>query len=271
MFAARNMMFAGAGLDPDAAAIIAAIEAHATVSGTQRAAIDAFFRTGKDEGWYSALKRFYLTIWADDDANAIDWITRGSGSFVGGVTHGDGYVQGNGSTGYFNTSAAPDAVGITHGNETYGVLYLDRPTIYPSSLFGVRMLAASPFDWVDLPWITSSSSRLRCRGGNTSGGSLAVSENHMAVIQSNSLSSRNLLFLKGGSIVSTVSNSNTETAAVINNPMFLMAQNNFGAALFSDAKICNHFMATAMTNTQIQDYSAAIKTLWEICTGLTLP
>jgi hypothetical protein len=100
-----NMLSSSAsGLDPDAKGYIdAVVTAGATVSATQKKAINTFVKTGKSDGWYSSIKRMYLPIWASAAPNAIDMIGRTSGTFNGTVTHGAGYVQGDGSTGYFNT------------------------------------------------------------------------------------------------------------------------------------------------------------------------
>jgi hypothetical protein len=110
-------------LDPDAKAYIAAVEtAGATVSGGQKAAINTFFKTGKSEGWYSNIKRLYLPIWAAAAPNAIDMIDLGSGTFNGGVTHAAGYVQGNGSTGYFDTGSTATAKGLSDASCSLGFI-----------------------------------------------------------------------------------------------------------------------------------------------------
>ncbi len=69
------------GLDPDAKAYInAVVGAGATVTSTQRNAINNFYKTGKKDGWYSQLKRMYLPIWAAASPNAIDMVVRTSGT-----------------------------------------------------------------------------------------------------------------------------------------------------------------------------------------------
>jgi hypothetical protein len=104
-----NMLGGGSlTLDPDARAYIAAVEtAGGTVSATQRTAVSDFYRAGKSAGWYSSIKRLYLPIWAAAAPNAI-CMTRADQRHV--QRHGDswrGYVQGDGSTGYFDTGGSP--------------------------------------------------------------------------------------------------------------------------------------------------------------------
>jgi hypothetical protein len=121
-----NMLGGGSlTLDPDARAYIAAVEtAGGTVSATQRTAVSDFYRAGKSAGWYSSIKRLYLPIWAAAAPNAICMTSLTSGTFNGTVTHGAGYVQGNGSTGYFEPPAGSEYGNLGLSNSSASIFYL---------------------------------------------------------------------------------------------------------------------------------------------------
>ncbi len=102
------------GVDPDARAYVAAVQtAGVTVSSSQRDAISDFIAGEKAAGRWSLLKRLYLPIWANATANAIDVVSLVSGVFVGGITHGAGYMKPNGTTGYFRSDLSPLTAGLT--------------------------------------------------------------------------------------------------------------------------------------------------------------
>jgi hypothetical protein len=57
-------------------------------------------------------------------------------------------------------------------------------------------------------------------------------------------------------------------------PMAYMANNNNGAVSNfspSTARFGSYGMGLGMTSTQAENFSAGLKTLWETCTGLSLP
>ena len=95
-----------------------------TVTGAHRAIASARFVAEKAAGrWGTVLKRLYLPIWGVAAANAIDLVTRASGTWIGGVTHAAGWVQSNGTTGYFQTPenqnvlwASPNSNGLFFGS-----------------------------------------------------------------------------------------------------------------------------------------------------------
>jgi hypothetical protein len=114
----NNLVSGGGSLfTSDANAYIAALKtAGVIVTPNQRNAITTFITTGNSEGWYPLLKRLYLPIWGSAAPNAIDLVTRTSGSFVGNVQHGVGFVKATDSTGYFDFNVSPQALGLTQFN-----------------------------------------------------------------------------------------------------------------------------------------------------------
>lgn len=95
-----------------------------TLTKVKLDALDTFIRTGKSDGWYSSIKRMYLPIWAAAAPNAICMTSLTSGTFNGTVTHAAGYVQGDGSTGYFDPGAGsePNTLGMSNASATLFML-----------------------------------------------------------------------------------------------------------------------------------------------------
>lgn len=110
-------------LDSDAADYISVLEAQGiNPTFAQRTAINDFVNAEKIALRWSLHRRIYLPVWGNAGANAIDLVTRTSGSFGGGVTHGAGFVQGNGTTGFFDTLNTAAGLGMTAGSGSIGVL-----------------------------------------------------------------------------------------------------------------------------------------------------
>ena len=262
------------GIDPDAKAYIDDIvAAGATVSGAQKKAISEFYVTGKDEGWYDQIKRMYLPIWAVANANAIDLITTNSGTFAGTVTHSAGYITGNGSTGRMAMDTSPDALGIADGDASISCL------VYAAA-------AGSTFRVVI--GVTQTSpvkrnfriSRNTIAGATTSAGEIGVSINATSdttfggiyVVGETTTTSRFFRVRRTAGVTSLGTNTNSSTGGFPTINANLMAANNNGSmANFSADSIGAAHIGLEFTTTQADQYSAALKTMWETCTGLTLP
>jgi len=112
------------GLDPNAKSYIdAVVAAGATVTPTQRNAINAFVKSEKANSRWTMQKRLYLPIWGVAAPNAIDMVGLTSGSFVGGVTHTAGYVTSNGTSGHFLSDVSPGGAGCTLNGTGIHALY----------------------------------------------------------------------------------------------------------------------------------------------------
>jgi hypothetical protein len=93
-----------------------------SITETQKTAIGAFIEAEQVDGRWGAHRRLYLPIWANAAANAICLKSLTSGTFAGTITHGAGYVQSDGSTGYFNFGTDPSSLGLSAGNSSACVL-----------------------------------------------------------------------------------------------------------------------------------------------------
>jgi hypothetical protein len=255
------------GLDPDAKAYInAVVAAGATVSGAQRTAINTFYKTGKAAGWYSSLKRNYLPIWGVAAANAIDMIGLTSGTFVGTVTHGAGFVQGDGSTGYFQFSSTPSADSLLATSNFQFMLIKQAETGIANSTQGTdnpfrfRRTAAS----TGVQTITSGSSAI-C--------SAAISRiNQVGIFAASRIATQNHAqyqrLTSGFSTLATDVVTST-TVAVPTVAYTAMAQGGSGG--FFNAQQGAYGYGLGLSSADTAAFTLAIKTLWEGTTGLTLP
>jgi hypothetical protein len=257
--------------DPDAAAYIAAVvAAGGTVSGGQRSAINSFCKTGKSDGWYSSLKRMYLPIWGVAAPNAICMTSLTSGTFVGGVTHGAGYVQGNGSTGYFNTGFNPSTGGLTNANAWIGSLWYNLTAICQNGVFsaGNSTLIHSFY----VPDGIRSEICGSTRRYDSNLGSLANCAGIFSANRSGETLRHRLLRTSGLTV--DVDISSTPQGAMPNGNYYLMARNRLDTASvnqFGQQRSGAYWIGDAPSGDLDESFVASLKNLWENTTGLTLP
>jgi hypothetical protein len=175
-----------------------------SITETQKTAIGAFIEAEQVDGRWGAHRRLYLPIWANAAANAICLKSLTSGTFAGTITHGAGYVQSDGSTGYFNFGTDPSSLGLSAGNSSACVLIL--------------------------------------RTRKNSGASALASLTCPAT----------------GNVPTTAINA---MAAVVNGTR----------GSFSNARYGAWMAGLAMTQPNTDAFTGNLKTLWETCTGRTLP
>lgn len=266
----NSLSSAVSGLDADAKAYIdSVVAAGATVTSTQRNAINTFVKTGKTDGWYSSLKRLYLPIWADAAANAIDMISRTSGTFpVGGVDQSNvGYIKGDGATGYFNMGVGMATLGMTSGSCSLFSLAIESDTRNQAA---DHLGAISGASGQTLGETTSNGVTARI---TSTGAILLSSANQSTGILSMvaaSNSSRSLR-RRTSSGVTSLATSNGEAAfSLVNSDVFGLARN-FTTRNYSDAKIGMLGLGLGMSNATTDDFTLALKDLWETASGLTLP
>ena len=264
-------------LDPDAAAYIAAVTAAgATVTGAQRTAIDTFYLAAKAGGYYTSLKRLYLPIWGVAAANAIDMIGLTSGTFNGGVTHGAGFVQGNGTTGNFSLGVAPSGLGITTASGSlFALVKQESALVGDRSFIGAMNSVATGIGQVQiyenvtvcLAAVTRSVGGGLVNGGVTISnpvGVLVVNRNSATVIKIHKRTTSGFVSLTGSTF---------STADVTTSLITAMAVGTLGATNhFSDAQLGVYGAGIKLTDdTTVSNFTLALKTLWETATGLTLP
>jgi hypothetical protein len=272
-YALGNMLGGGfvGGLDPDAEGYIdAVVAAGGTVSGGQKSAINTFYKTGKANGWHSSLKRMYLPIWAAAAPNAIDMVGLTSGTFVGGVTHAAGYVQGNGTSGSLLLNANLPTMGVGHTNIAMGSLCYIAPTLFGRNLF-------SSFDnvsqMVDLLHV--SAILINSRIGSFSGAADAsltpanAAAHRGVIIGSYDGTSRFIKILRSSGITTGTGLAAATGATPTSTPRFMTDSRN--ASGWSDAGYGAFYISTGMTTSNADSFITAVETLWEGTTNLVLP
>ena len=261
--------------DSDAAAYITLLgNAGTSVSPTQISALDTFFLTGKSQGWYSALKRMYLPIWAAAGPNALCLVSSTSGTFSGSVTHGAGFVTGDGSSSYFNVGATPSALGIATGDALImRGIHIDGSDNHDacgvaqtSSLASLALLnfaaghASEGTTYFRQP---SGTAQVEITGQGT--------EYRGIYLGSCTATDARFLHRRRSGGVTVVASTVSDTQAIYDHaPLFLARNLNGTASNRTDGSEFAWALGTGMTQAQATDFTAALETMWETCTGLTL-
>jgi hypothetical protein len=276
-YSLSNMLGGGfvGGLDPSAKAYInAVVAAGATVTQTQKNAINAFIESEKAASRWTLHKRFYFPIWANASANAICMKSLTSGTFVGGVTHATGYMQGNGTTGYLDPGLAGNlrTLGLSGSNLTYmtgisqqGALLSVIQGAFDGNVLNRCQLTNE---------IATSQNIFACPLLSTNCINAASLRDGILVGSVTSTTARYLHRRKTAGITAATNNVDSGGVNVPNFQPYIMARYNQITGLPSlhyDGRIFASSYGLSMTQAQAEDYSLNVKSLYETCTGLTLP
>ena len=264
--------------DADANAYITSLlSVGAAVTLTQQDAINTFVKAGKADGWWSSLKRLYLPIWASAAPNAVDMITRASGTFNGTVTHGAGYVQGDGSTGYFDIGLTPSALGLTTTEAGFFALVNQAGSSGSRSYLSCSDNASNTI-YCGLA-TTSSGSVLQSSFGSISDASafVNVALTHQATngviagFKSGGTAFIQRRLSSGNSTLVSETEGGAGTIPTVRNLYALAFNYNGTPVAFTDARLGSYGVSGGMSSANVTAYTLALKNLWETCTGLTLP
>jgi hypothetical protein len=261
-------------LDPDAKLYIAAVQAALGATTIEAALpsatnpkkiISDFYKAEKDAGRYALHKRIYLPIYNNLAANAVDAITRTSGTFVNTPTTAMGYVKGNGSNQYFNINTTLGALGLTSSNASY-IMGLKSESLLNNRGNSGALDASGYF--VDFRFDTASGRRLAWLKPDGSASGVFDTSQRTGVIVTNRTSSLEYTIHNDTADLGTVISA---TGLPVVNP-FIMARNNNGNPdLFGNSEIGFFGFGLGMSASNARAYAAAMKNLWENLTGLTLP
>lgn len=258
------------GIDPDAKLYIDAIvSAGATVTSSQRRAISNFIKGEKIASRWALLRRLYLPIWSIASPNAICMKSLASGTFNGTVTHAPGYVLSNTTTGYMNTNVGIVTLGLSLNSYHFAGLYKASSAQTNSYLFGSQS--------------SSNSNRLFTSGNLMTGdlssptlgrvtGAVPSADRIGIFTFGGSTSNRFLKQRKTSGVVTLGATTTTNNVTPNNNNVFFLANNLNGTPNgFCGEQIGAFSIGLEMTDSQDTGYTLALKTLWEACTGFTLP
>jgi|694.fasta_scaffold62437_5 hypothetical protein len=273
-----NMLGGGmvAGLDPDAKSYINAVAATGvTVTQTQKNAINAFVESEKAASRWTLHKRLYLPIWSLASANAIDMVTRASGTFVGSVTHASGYIQGNGSTGYFNTNVTPSALSQTLSSASLTALVTQAPSGVAAATAIGSIDGSDTSKLVEFSHLSGVAVIFRSMTATGIGAVQAILARSSQVgifVSSREGGDRRIIqrVTAGVSTLVNTTGANAGTVPVTGTVQMLRSGFSGGAA-YSDGRYGFFAASLGQTVSQSQAFSLNVKTLWETCTGLTIP
>ena len=256
--------------DADADAYISAIRtAGASVTAAQRDYINDFIRGEKIAARWDLMKRFYLPIWGVAAANAICLRSLTSGTFVGSVTHGAGFVLSDTTTGYMDTNVGITTLGLSLSSYHFAGLYKASAAKANSYLFGAasgsntnRMFITGTTYTADL------SSPVLGRASGT-----VASGDRLGIFTFSGAASARFLKRRKTSGVTTLGSTTTTITAQPNNVNVAFLANNASGVVsnFCGEEIGAFSIGLELTDAQDTAYSLALKNLWEGTTGLTLP
>lgn len=250
----------GPQLDPDAAAYISAItSAGATVSPTQSAAVNAFVISEKLADRWSSLRRLYFPIWGVAAANAICMKSLTSGVFSGSVTHSAGFVQGDGTNGKFSTSATLSSMGITSRENWIGFLMNDTPVTANTSLY------YADFFLFMRRYASGNTIQVTSDSGNV----FWAGQTGNAILSTVSTTESGLRFYQRTQSARTLIGSSLNVSAI----RFPSVIDWMGNAThgFNNKKHGSFWVGLPVSDDGDSAFTSNLKTLWETCTGLTLP
>ena len=260
--------------DADATAYIAAIRtAGATVTAAQRDYINDFIRAEKIASRWDLVKRLYLPIWGVAAANAICIKARTSGTFVGGVTQGAGFVNSDGTTGHFLFDVAPSALGCTTSSGSVFVLTTATAAIAGNTSLG-RVQDSS--NGTRTGFFSGGSNIRAVQVFSLTAPSYSETDSRGILLASRTTTTTTSSYKRTSGGFSTTVNEAASTVGTVGTvrPMTIMASNNNGTiSLYSPSTVRfgSYGMNLGMTAAQAEGFTAAIETLWEGTTGLTLP
>lgn len=263
--------------DPNATAYIKLLESDGvSLSSTQRTAIDTFYATGKDEGWYSSLKRFYLPIWGAAAPNARCLVSSTSGTFQGSFTHATGYAHPTAasSSNRFNTGYKFQNNLTTENACLMALAYDDTPprdrginstnkTIIGSGSTTASSVRINTLDsslkaqavWLGVNAVLIPYSSHGVLLSNRKSGDTTLSRRHATLFEEETTT---------GSLTGTYDNTEPITG-------YGSAYNTLGATTQGTTSKAGAFgISEGLDASARSSYTLAIKNLWETCSGLTL-
>jgi len=261
-----------ARLDADAQSYVNAVRtAGGTVSGAQAQAISDFVTAEKAANRWTGLKRLYLPIWGAATPNAIDLVTRGSGTWAGTVTHAAGYAQGNGTTGYFNTGVSSATLGLTiaAGGFTFLATVADSRSDFRC------LMGASATSQKESYFASESATQLRfsyCDFNVSQLATLARASQVGIISADRQGGGRRLRQRLTSGVTATTTATVADSGTICDISNMVWALNAAGTPqYFANARLGAYAFDLGLSAADRDAFTLNLKTLWETLTGLTLP
>jgi len=266
----------GSALDPDARLYIAAVEAVlpsnniATAlpnASNPKRIISDFIKAEKAASRWTLHKRIYLPIYANAAASAVDIVSQTSGEFtLSGVTHAAGYVQGDGTSGYFDVKATPSALGQTTASLALSFISKNAELTQTRAVFSAYQ---SEFQMADL---SSTAIAIQFTPGATQSNATIAGVDQTGVLIASREGGQRRVHRRNSAAFSTLLNTTLANSGTMPTINYNIMRSRFGGGGFYSGRQLGSFgIHMGLTELQADGFSANLKILWESLTGLTLP
>jgi len=256
----RIELFSGEAQAAATAYINAVTAAGVTVTSTQRSAILSFIQNEVLLGRWDGIKRLYFPVWGSPAANAICMKSLTSCTFNGAFTHASGYIQG-GTNKYISLGTTLDGLGISPGSHYFAGLFKTAISSNNKAMLFSDLLIS--YGEEDL--------RVAVGGQSFVDGNSFSPSNMFGVISygaQTTLASRYCRLRKASGVTIAAVQGGTLTGSFgTTNITFLGTT----TSSYWDGQCGALTLGTYMSAADDTAYTAALETLWETCTGLTLP
>lgn len=266
----------GGALDADARAYIAAVEAVLPGNSIETALPNAtnpkriisdFIKAEKAASRWSLHKRIYIPIYANAAASAIDMVSRLSGEFtLSGVTHASGYVQGDGTSGFFDVKATPSALGQTTASLALSLISRN------AELAGTRAVFSAYQTSTQMSDLSSTATAIQFTPGATQSNATIAGADQTGVLIASREGGQRRVHRRNSSAFSTLLNTTLADSGTMPTIDYNIMRSRFGGGGFYSGRQLGSFgIHMGLAELQADEFSANLKTLWESLTGLTLP
>ena len=265
----------GGALDPDARLYIAAVEAAlgtpiATAlpnASNPKRILSDFIKAEKAASRWTLHKRFYLPIYANAAASAIDMVSRTSGEFtLSGVTHAAGYVQGDGTSGFFDVKATPSALGQTTASLALSLISKN------AELAGTRAVFSAYQTSTQMADLSSTATAIQFTPGADQSNAIIAGADQTGVLIASREGGQRRVHRRNSAAFSTLLNTTLADSGTMPTIDYNIMRSRFGGGGFYSGRQLGSFgIHMGLTELQADGFSANLKTLWESLTGLTLP
>jgi hypothetical protein len=184
------------------------------------------------------------------------------------VTHGAGYAKGDGTTGYFDFGVSPSTLGLTVSSESVFALVktLSASVLTTNYLLGsfnsasqALVLAAK---WRGIINTTTGAGNIAATAANPEG----------IVMLDRADGLRGIYVRRTAGLTTVVETTSADAGTIPTANMHAWSMNANGVPTISrDDELGVYGMSMGLGSTNRSQFSAAVKTLWEGTTGLTLP
>jgi hypothetical protein len=272
----NNLSSNVSGIDPDAKAYIAAVEAvlpgNSITAALPNASnpkriISDFIKAEKAASRWSLHKRIYLPIYANAAASAVDMVSRTSGEFtLSGVTHAAGYVQGDGTSGFFDVKATPSALGQTTASLALSFISKNAELTQTRAVFSAYQSSIQMAD------LSSTAIAIQFTPGSTQSNATIAGVDQTGVLIASREGGQRRVHRRNSSAFSTLLNTTLADSGIIPTIDYNIMRSRFGGGGFYSGRQLGSFgIHMGLTEFQADGFSANLKILWESLTGLTLP